>query len=135
MGFLRSEDMGYYTLVMPHESAWIILNELGKVDGLQFVDLNEGETIFNRPYAGFVRRCEEAERRIKYIESEHRKFEVDIQENADVPSFLKDMEDLLRQRVSPPHTYFEELERMLEEVEETLVTQTTNYEKVLFNHE
>jgi V-type H+-transporting ATPase subunit a len=70
MAILRSEDMGYYTLIMPHESAWVILNELGKLDALQFIDLNAGESIFNRNYALYIRRCDEIERRIRFIEGE-----------------------------------------------------------------
>lgn len=40
MGLLRSETMGYYSLIIPHESAWVVLNELGKQKALHFVDLN-----------------------------------------------------------------------------------------------
>lgn len=37
----RSKEMGYYDLVLPHESAWDIMNELGLLGELEFVDLNE----------------------------------------------------------------------------------------------
>lgn len=34
----RSETMGYYNLVMPRESAWEILDEIGSHGSLHFVD-------------------------------------------------------------------------------------------------
>ena len=30
--FFRSKTMGYYKLIMPRESAWEILNELGELN-------------------------------------------------------------------------------------------------------
>ena len=41
---------------------------------------------------------------------------------------------MLADRVEPPHTYFEELERELEELEVALEESVGNYEKVLMNH-
>jgi len=32
MSMFRSESMGYFNIVMPRESAWEILNELGDVN-------------------------------------------------------------------------------------------------------
>lgn len=39
MGLLRSEEMGFYNLILQGDAAWIILNELGKLSVLQFVDV------------------------------------------------------------------------------------------------
>ena len=39
MSLLRSEKMGYYNIVMTHENAWQILNELGKIDSVHFLDM------------------------------------------------------------------------------------------------
>ena len=35
----RSEKMGYYNLVMSREGAWEILNELGEISSLHFIDM------------------------------------------------------------------------------------------------
>ena len=76
MGLLRSETMGYYSLIIPHESAWVVLNELGKQKALHFTDLNSNESVFNRPYAVYIRRCDELERRLRFLEAELNKFEI-----------------------------------------------------------
>ena len=38
----RSKTMGYYNLVMPRESSWEILNEIGNLDSLHFIDQSPG---------------------------------------------------------------------------------------------
>ena len=38
MSLFRSEEMGYYDLIMPKESAWEILNEIGELDAVHFLD-------------------------------------------------------------------------------------------------
>ena len=35
----RSEKMGFYNLVLPRESAWQILNEIGSISTLHFIDM------------------------------------------------------------------------------------------------
>jgi hypothetical protein len=40
MGLLRSEEMGFYNLVMPYESAWSVLNKIGRLNSLQFIDVS-----------------------------------------------------------------------------------------------
>ncbi len=40
MNFFRSETMGLYHLILPSESSWNILNELGNLSLLHFIDLN-----------------------------------------------------------------------------------------------
>ena len=84
--------MGYYSLIIPHESAWLVLNELGKHAALHFVDLNVAESVFNRPYAGFIRRCDELERRLRFLETEMRKYEIPVLAADDIPGFFGDME-------------------------------------------
>ena len=51
--------MLYQVIVMPRESAWEILNELGTIDSLHFVDSEPGLPLINRPFANYIKRCEE----------------------------------------------------------------------------
>jgi V-type H+-transporting ATPase subunit a len=54
----RSETMGYYQLILPRESAWEILSELGDTSTLHYIDDNPLPLI-NRPFANYIKRCEE----------------------------------------------------------------------------
>jgi V-type H+-transporting ATPase subunit a len=51
--------MAYYDLVMPRESVWEILNELGSINKLEFKDLNDNHPLMRSPaIVKNIRRCE-----------------------------------------------------------------------------
>ena len=54
----RSASMGYYQLVLPRESAWEILSELGDTSTLHYIDDND-KPLMNREFASYNKRCEE----------------------------------------------------------------------------
>jgi hypothetical protein len=53
-----------YEIVIPRDNDWEIMNELGHINFLHFVDLNKGEQLHHLKYYMFVKRAEEAERYI-----------------------------------------------------------------------
>lgn len=70
MGIFRSEDMSLYEITIPKDNAWEIMNELGNLNSLHLMDLNKEEQVFNLMYAPSIRRCEEVEKKIDFIEQE-----------------------------------------------------------------
>lgn len=38
MSFFRSKEMNYHNLIIPGEICWEILNELGEIDALHFIE-------------------------------------------------------------------------------------------------
>lgn len=125
---MRSEKMGYYNLIMQADMGWRILNQLGKLSVLQFVDLNADQTVFNRRYASYIRRCEEAERRIRFLIQEQERFKIPIIHGKDSKAILDQIDDELEASNTPAQTYFETLEADLESYEKNLSTQLKNYE-------
>ena len=62
--------MAYYNLVMPRESVWEILNELGSKNNIQFKDMNENHQLLKSPaIVEYVRRCERMEDQIMKIQA------------------------------------------------------------------
>lgn len=51
----RSMQMGYYSIVMPHDSAWEILNELGELSAISFLDQNAGESFYHREFSPVIK--------------------------------------------------------------------------------
>ena len=51
---------------MPKDDAWFIINEIGSLNSVHFVDLNKGEQSFSLQYASQLKRCDETMRRIEY---------------------------------------------------------------------
>jgi hypothetical protein len=60
----RSEDMEMYQITMPKDDAWYIMNELGGLGTVHFLDLNKGEQTHHLPYANQIRRCDETLKRL-----------------------------------------------------------------------
>jgi V-type H+-transporting ATPase subunit a len=56
--------MQLYQITIPKDDAWDVMNQLGNLDIVHFIDLNKGEQPFNLPYTSQIKRCEETERRV-----------------------------------------------------------------------
>jgi hypothetical protein len=60
----RSEDMFLYKIVIAKDNSWEVMNELGRLNFLHFLDMNKDEQVFKLTYADTLRRVEETYRRI-----------------------------------------------------------------------
>ncbi|XP_033099664.1 V-type proton ATPase 116 kDa subunit a-like isoform X2 [Anneissia japonica] len=71
MGSLfRSEEMTLAQLFLQSEAAYACVAELGELGLVQFRDLNPEVNAFQRKFVNEVRRCDEMERKLRYIEKE-----------------------------------------------------------------
>lgn len=48
--------MKHYSLVVPRESAWAVMDNLGSIGLLHFVDYDPTIPMMNRPFANYVKR-------------------------------------------------------------------------------
>lgn len=111
MGSLyRSELMCKAQLFLQSEAAYACVSELGELGLVQFRDLNPDVNAFRRKFVNEVRRCDEMERKLRYLEKEIMRSEIDIpeaMENPDAPA-PREMIDL--------ESSFEKLENEIREV-------------------
>ncbi|XP_062840909.1 V-type proton ATPase 116 kDa subunit a [Trichomycterus rosablanca] len=106
----RSEEMTLAQLFLQSESAYCCVSELGEIGMVQFRDLNPDVNVFQRKFVNEVRRCEEMDRKLRFVEKEIKKADihiVDTGENPEVP-IPRDMIDL--------EATFEKLENELKEI-------------------
>ncbi|XP_008328251.1 V-type proton ATPase 116 kDa subunit a isoform X2 [Cynoglossus semilaevis] len=106
----RSEEMTLGQLFLQSEAAYCCVSELGEIGMVQFRDLNPDVNVFQRKFVNEVRRCEEMDRKLRFVEKEIKKANiaiVDTGENPEVP-FPRDMIDL--------EATFEKLENELKEI-------------------
>ncbi|GFR13683.1 hypothetical protein TNCT_279941, partial [Trichonephila clavata] len=106
----RSEPMVLAQLFLQNESAYSAVSNLGELGLVQFRDTNASVSAFQRRFINQVRRCDEMERKLTYVESEIVKDEIPMQEidqnpKAPQPKELIDLEST-----------FEKLETELREV-------------------
>ena len=69
-GLWRSEDMTMLQLHMQREVAHDTVLKLGQIGAFQFVDLNKSTSAFQRDFAQEVRRCDDMERKVRYLVDE-----------------------------------------------------------------
>lgn len=81
----RSEAMALCQMFIQPEAAYSTMAELGDSGCVQFRDLNAQVSAFQRKFVAEVRRCDELERKIRYIENELRKDDIKIPEVLDEP--------------------------------------------------
>nr|XP_039249635.1 V-type proton ATPase 116 kDa subunit a1-like [Styela clava] len=111
MGSLfRSEEMCLAQLYLQTEAAYACVSELGELGLVQFRDLNPDVNAFQRKFVNEVRRCDEMERKLRFLDRELNKDNIIIEdtgENPDAP-LPREMIDL--------ESTFEKLENDMKEV-------------------
>uniref|UniRef100_A0A1B6H9J3 V-type proton ATPase subunit a n=1 Tax=Homalodisca liturata TaxID=320908 RepID=A0A1B6H9J3_9HEMI len=122
MGSLfRSEEMTLCQLFLQSEAAYACVSELGELGLVQFRDLNPEVNAFQRKFVNEVRRCDEMERKLRYLEKEIKKDGIpmlDTGENPEAPQ-PREMIDL--------EATFEKLENELREVNQNAEALKRNY--------
>ncbi|XP_046963367.1 V-type proton ATPase 116 kDa subunit a 1 [Vanessa cardui] len=81
----RSEEMALCQLFIQPEAAYTSVSELGEAGTVQFRDLNPDVNAFQRKFVNEVRRCDEMERKLRYIEVEVHKDKVHVPAVKDMP--------------------------------------------------
>ncbi|CAP23708.1 Protein CBR-VHA-6 [Caenorhabditis briggsae] len=117
----RSEHMKLCQIFFQSESAYQCVAELGELGMAQFIDLNEEQNSYQRKFVNEVRRCEEMDRKITFVEDEINKDLVPIPDyNDHIPA--------------PQPKHMGEMEANLEKLEEELLQINKNTKTLKTNH-
>ncbi|KFB52672.1 AGAP003711-PB-like protein [Anopheles sinensis] len=122
MGSLfRSEEMSLCQLFLQSEAAYACVSELGELGLVQFRDLNPDVNAFQRKFVNEVRRCDEMERKLRYLEKEIKKDGIPMLDTGESPEAPqpREMIDL--------EATFEKLENELREVNQNAEALKRNY--------
>ncbi|KAF8360110.1 unc-32 [Pristionchus pacificus] len=123
-GIFRSEEVCLSQLFLQSEAAYTSVAELGELGLVQFRDLNPDTSSFQRKFVSEVRRCDEMERKLRFLEREIKKDQIpmlDTGENPDAPQ-PREMIDL--------EATFEKLENELREVNQNEETLKKNFSEL-----
>lgn len=66
----QSEAMARCQLILPSEAAYTCISKLGELSIVQFIDLNSEVSTFQRKFVIEIKRCEEMERKLRFVEKE-----------------------------------------------------------------
>ncbi|CAD5123273.1 DgyrCDS11632 [Dimorphilus gyrociliatus] len=122
MGSLyRSEEMTLCQLFLQSEAAYACVSELGELGLVQFRDLNPDVSAFQRKFVNEVRRCDEMERKLRFLEKELEKDNIPQLDTGDLPEAPapREMIDL--------EATFEKLENEMKEVNSNAEALKRNY--------
>jgi hypothetical protein len=100
---------------MPQPDGWSVLNNLGMISKLEFVDKNEEVPSFGREYANYVKRIEESIAKLANVEKLLVKFNVLYETAKEYQPFYHGLNLKLKSRMSEPHTYLEENQALIDE--------------------
>jgi len=120
-GLFRSVEMCRCQIFLQTESAYNCVSELGELGAVMFRDLNPNVNAFQRKFVSEVRRCDEMERKLRYLRREIEKEHVPILKESGSPDAP------LPREIIDLEATFEKLESELREV-------TTNQETLKENH-
>jgi len=136
MSLFRSEEMEFYTLAVTTDHAWEMMNELGEFDGLQFLDLNASESTLTRQYTSQIKRCEDLESKIGFIEQEIHKFHKEIIRCEEPQEFLSELKAHLIFQKKSEKNHFEEIENEIDRRIDQLHAHGNRYETLIekYNH-
>jgi len=117
----RSEEMALCQLFLQSEAAYGCVSELGELGLVQFRDLNPETNAFQRKFVNEVRRCDEMERKLRYLEKEIKKDGIPMMDSGEPPEAPqpREMIDL--------EATFEKLENELREVNQNAEALKKNF--------
>jgi V-type H+-transporting ATPase subunit a len=98
------------------DAAHECIREIGRLGCVQFTDLNEELTPFQRRYVSGVKRCDELERKVRFFNAEIDKFGLEVRTIGSAEQFLRSTE-----QVNSSAALLNDLERELEEAEKQLL--------------
>lgn len=133
MTLYRSEKMGFYTLMMPKESAIDILDSLGSFGYIQFIDSEGADGAnFKRGFSSYIKRIEEMFQKISLITKEMKKYNKKIYQTEDYEGFLVQMNKEMKSKNVSHLVYFDQVEQEIDIRLEYLNDQIRKFEEI--NH-
>ncbi|KAJ1921782.1 H(+)-transporting V0 sector ATPase subunit a [Mycoemilia scoparia] len=117
----RSEEMSLVQMYIPREVSRDIVAELGELGAVQFRDLNPDVNAFQRTFAGEIRRWDEVERKLRFLNSFIEKLGIEV-----MPI---DSIEVSTEAMRPSE--LEEMERVISEHEVQVKRLNDAYEEVL----
>ncbi|CAO1419941.1 unnamed protein product [Diamesa serratosioi] len=122
----RSEEMTLCQMFIQPEAAYTSVSELGETGAVQFRDLNADVNAFQRKFVNEVRRCDEMQRKIRYVEAEVKKDNVVVRDvSNDVPRAPNPRE------IIDLEAHLEKTENEILELSQNAVNLKSNYLELL----
>lgn len=121
--------MYFYQFTCFKDNAWKVINELGKLKSLDFVDLNKGEQPFNLPYGHTLKRCEEVLRNLLTLELECKNLGITLKAPRSTKEFSDTVSTLEASMKKTHSSFFDEIESSIKECTKFTTDIMKNYQQ------
>jgi len=118
----RSEEMALCQLFLQSEAAYACVSELGELGLVQFRDLNPDTSAFQRKFVNEVRRCDEMERKLRFLEKEIKKDDIPMMDSGDISPEAPQPREMIDLEAT-----FDKLENELQEVNQNAEALKKNF--------
>ncbi|CAD8081663.1 unnamed protein product [Paramecium sonneborni] len=113
MSFLRSKKMKYCNLVIPIESAYVVMNELARLGQFHFLDYDPQLSMINRPFANYVKRYDSIQK-LNFFELLLEEFKKNLHYCENVQTLLDYLQQVQYRRMNQGHAQFAEFQQEIE---------------------
>lgn len=115
--------MKLYSLQIPKDDAWNVMNELGEIGFAQFLDLNKEEGPHTLPFTKQIKACEEAERKLEFLHDQCNKHLVKVVPPENTDGFVKQLERIKDNKRKAIHLLLEEIQKDINQQEKFIQEQ------------
>jgi len=99
---------------------------------MHFIDLNKNEQVFALRFANLIKRCDDSEKRIVFLQNECRRHNIKLEKPKDLNDFMRIIDQMRESRGIAPSLFFEQIEAGVKTTEE-FVNDQTKKEKDMFD--
>jgi len=101
--------MKLYSLQVPKDDAWSVMNIIGEIGFSQFIDLNKDDGPHTLSFTTQIKQCEEAERRLAYLQDQCRRHFVTINPPENIDGFLHHLNKIKDSKRKAIHLLLDEI--------------------------
>ena len=110
--------MKLYQIQVPKDVSPEVMNELGDLGKVQFLDLNVNESPLKLPFTAPIRKIEESERKLQYLLEQCRKVNVEVNPPETIENFLKQLKNISDNKRKALNLLNDEIQRDIDAQEE-----------------
>lgn len=110
--------MRLYQVQVPKDDSDAVMNELGDLGKVQFLDLNAHESPLTLTFTTDIRKIEEAERSLAFLQEQCRKCNVDVSPPETIEGFLRQLKSISENKQKALNLLNDEIQKDIKAQEE-----------------
>jgi len=115
--------MKLYSLQVPKDDAWSVMNTIGEIGFSQFLDLNKDEGPHSLAFTKQIKQCEEAERKLAYLQDQCKRHYVSITPPDNIEGFIYHLNRIKDNKRKAIHLLLDEIMKEIHQQDKFITEQ------------